>query len=421
MGSQIGGGHAAAGRVTRRTALAFTAAGLAWPLFAATPPRDITFQQDFDELWETLRDRYAYFTDKVTDWDRVRQLYRPRVAEMTDVDDKWLRLLDAVTNELYDAHTHFEAPVAGLPRWPLSDIFVEESPEGVRVAGLRDASAAVDAGVAIGDFVLGIDGIPFETAVTLRTPRTLTRPDPQARKYAINAAVGGRRDKERQLRLRSTDGSERNLLLPSKPVPDRVPIIHRRLPEGFGYIAITTFGNYDAPKAFDAALAELRDTPGLVLDVRENGGGDTEVARPIMGRFIRERRPYAMMRRRSGRGLALSDPWTEYVEPKGPFTYDKPVVVLQNHWSGSMAEGFPMGMKGIGRAVTVGTETMGLGAAVFPLRLDRTGVTINYSAEPVYDVQDRPRWTLKPDIEVPPGQDILAAGVAELGTLIRSA
>ena len=52
-----------------------------------------------------------------------------------------------------------------------------------------------------------------------------------------------------------------------------------------------------------------------------------------------------------------------------------------------MAEGFPMGMKGIGRAVTVGTETMGLGAAVFPLRLDRTGITINYSAEPVYDVE----------------------------------
>ena len=136
-----------------------------------------------------------------------------------------------------------------------------------------------------------------------------------------------------------------------------------------------------------------------------------------MGRFIKERRPYASMRRRSGHGISLTDPWIEYVDPQGPFTYERPVVVLQNHWSGSMAEGFPMGMKGIGRATTVGTETMGLGCAVFPLRLDRTGVTINYSAEPVYDVRGRPRWTLKPDVSVPDGADILSAGVAALNRI----
>ena len=157
---------------------------------------------------------------------------------------------------------------------------------------------------------------------------------------------------------------------------------------------------------------------GLIIDVRQNGGGDTAVARPIMGRFIKERRPYARMRRRSGRGIGLTDPWTEYVDPQGPFTYERPVVVLQNHWSGSMAEGFPMGMKGIGRAVTVGTRAMGLGAAVFPLRLDRTGVTINYSAEPVYDVHGTPRWKLEPDVQVHDGGDILAAGIGEIRRLI---
>ena len=123
------------------------------------------------------------------------------------------------------------------------------------------------------------------------------------------------------------------------------------------------------------------------------------------------------MRRRSGQGVGLTDPWTEYVDPQGPFTYEKPVVVLQNHWSASMAEGFPMGMKGIGRAVTVGTETMGLGAAVFPLRLDRTGISINYSAEPVYDVKCTTRGKLKPDVPTPPGADILAAGIKELKRL----
>ena len=403
--------------ISRRTALASGLAAAAAPAFAVAPPSDITLQQDFDELWETIRDRYAYFEEKATDWDRVRAIYQPRVAQVGDDEDKWNRLLLAITDELYDAHTHFAQAVSGLPRWPLSDILVEDSPTGVRVRERRDSSAAADAGIKVGDAVLAIDEIPFAQAAALRMPRALGRPDPEARWYAINAAVGGNRERERKLRIRSKDGQLRDLVLPHKPAPNRPAISHRRLDDGFGYIAITTFGDNDAPKAFDAALLELKDSPGLIIDVRENGGGDTAVARPIMGRFIKERRPYALMRRRSGKGVALTDPWTEYVDPQGPFTYEGPVVVLQNHWSASMAEGFPMGMKGIGRARTVGTETMRLGAAVFPLRLDRTGVTINYSAEPVYAVDGTPRWKLKPDVEVAPGADILAAGVAELRRL----
>jgi carboxyl-terminal processing protease len=402
----------------RRTVLASGLAALAsTTILAKAPPGDITLEQDFDELWETLRDRYAFFEDKATDWERVRTLYRPRLAEIGDDEDKWNRLLLAVTDELYDGHTHFAQPVPGLPRWPLSDIFVEETKSGVEVSALREASGALEAGLRVGDEVVGIDGMTFDEAVALRMPRTLRRPDPEARRFAINAAVGGKRDRDRRLKIRSDDGRVRDLLVPFRPVADRPAISHRRLDGGFGYIAITTFGDNDAPEAFDAALAELKDAPGLVIDTRFNGGGDTAIARPIMGRFIKERRPYARMRRRSGKGIGLTDPWTEYVDPKGPFTYEKPVVVLQNHWSASMAEGFPMGMKGIGRAVTVGTETMGLGAAVFPLRLDRTGITINYSAEPVYDVKDRPRWKLKPDVPVPPSGDILAAGLAELKRL----
>jgi carboxyl-terminal processing protease len=56
---------------------------------------------------------------------------------------------------------------------------------------------------------------------------------------------------------------------------------------------------------------------------------------------------------------------------------------------------------------------MGLGAAVFRVRLDRTGVEAQYSAEPVYDVNDAPRWRIQPDILVGDGADILAAGLAE--------
>jgi carboxyl-terminal processing protease len=57
---------------------------------------------------------------------------------------------------------------------------------------------------------------------------------------------------------------------------------------------------------------------------------------------------------------------------------------------------------------------MRVGAGVFSLRLDLTGIELQYSAEPVYDVHDQPRWLLRPDIETAPGDDIVAAGIAFL-------
>jgi len=97
--------------------------------------------------------------------------------------------------------------------------------------------------------------------------------------------------------------------------------------------------------------------------------------------------------------------------PRGPFTYTRPVVVLCDRWSGSMAEGFPMGMRAVCGARIVGQPMMGLGAAVFRLRLDRTGIEAQYSAEPVYDIVDRPRSNLRPDLLVPDSGDTLAAGL----------
>jgi carboxyl-terminal processing protease len=57
---------------------------------------------------------------------------------------------------------------------------------------------------------------------------------------------------------------------------------------------------------------------------------------------------------------------------------------------------------------------MGLGAAVFDVELERTKLGLQYSAEPVYDVNDHPRWKMQPDVLTTPGADILQAGVSEL-------
>jgi carboxyl-terminal processing protease len=378
---------------------------------ASEPPRDIRFIADFDELWQTLGERYCFFADKRIDWNKVRSLYRP-MAMAADSDAAFTDVVRRVLAEFYDPHTHLSNPPDGSPRWPLYDILGERAGGQVRIAAVEEGSAASDAGLTVGDRILAIDGRAIDSLVRDAMPQCLSAPDPAADTYAINVTVAGYRGKTRTISIEQKRGPSRDIALPLKPRPAQPNLESRRLAGGYGYIVIRSFADSAMVAAFDHAMAQLADAPGLIIDVRNNGGGDTAVARPIMGRFITERKAYALMRRREGAGL--SAPWAEYIDPRGPFTYSKPVVVLTNHWSGSMAEGFPMGMRDIGRATILGTKMMGLGAAIFPIRLDRSGIEAQYSGEPVYDTNGRPRWMLRPDVEITDGEDILAAGITHL-------
>lgn len=408
-------------RAFMKAGLALGAAAALPRIAAAEPEHDTTAAQDFDELWETLRDHYCFFESKTTDWNLVRARYRPR-ALAAGSDDAFAAVVGQVLGELYDAHTHLSNPPDGARRWPLYDLLVERAGPLVRIAAVQESSSAADAGAQISDVVIAVDGQDIEEHVRDIAPKCLAKPDAEADAWALNVAVAGRRGQARRITVRTGKAAPRELALPLKARPSRPNVESRELGDGLGYIAIHTFADTAVVDAFEAALAQLRESRGLVLDVRGNGGGDTAVARPIMGRFITDTRPYATMRRRAQAGVGnvgLGDAWTESVDPRGPFTYVNPVVVLTDHWSGSMAEGFPMGMRGIGRAAIVGTPMMGLGAAVFSIRLDRTGVQGQYSGEPVYDVKGKARWTLRPDVEVADGRDILAAGIATLKARLR--
>lgn len=403
---------------SRRVFCATALLSATFPAFALEPSSDVVFTSDFDELWRTLDKRYCFFAEKQTNWSQVRDHYRPQAVAAKSFA-AFEDIIRRTLGELYDAHTHLSNPPEGAPRWPPFDILVERAGQDIRVVTVQAGSAAADSGLSIGDRIIAIDGSVIAKSAALHMPSCLSHPDPVAEAYALNVAVAGHRGQARLIQAARGSGPVENFSLPLKRRSDSPDITSNLLKDGSGYIRIASFANDAVVAAFDKALMALKDTPGLIIDVRSNGGGDTAVARPIMGRFISTPKPYAKMRRRSGGNL--SPAWVEYVKPRGPFTYTKPVVVLADHWSGSMAEGFPMGMRGIGRAQIVGTPMMGLGAAVFSIKLKKTALQAQYSAEPVYDVDDKPRWLMQPDVFVPSGKDVLEAGVSELTRLIRTA
>lgn len=351
--------------------------------------------EDFEQLWSFVEAEYPFFTHKSTDWQRVR-VEGLAAAQAASDELAFLHVLEWTLDQLYDPHCMLGTNADDSWRPVPGDLWVEQVDDRVLVTAVQRGSPAETAGVRIGQVVTAIDGRSIEEAIALRYPSTLEPGVEAAEAWALLSAAAGTHAGPHAITVETPTGTQ-TLSWPSgqDPLP---PVRSHELAPGVGYIAISSFTSPEIVDAFDDALEEFRNHDALVLDVRSNRGGDTAVARPIMGRFVDSRTPYAKMARRQG--PTLGPTWDEFVEPRGPWTFEGEVVVVVDRLSISMAEGFAMGMRGMGRAKIVGTQMAGLGAAIGRVNLPHLQITAQISTEPVYAVSGQPRWELRPDVVV---------------------
>jgi hypothetical protein len=128
-----------------------------------------------------------------------------------------------------------------------------------------------------------------------------------------------------------------------------------------GYLRISTFGQPDIDAGVDTALAALGDSiPGLIVDVRGNGGGSDTEAQAVAGHFTRQRVLYAYHRYKSGPGHDDFGPSIpDYLQPSGRHRYYGPIAVLTNRGVYSAAEDFVLAMHALPHVTTVGDTTGG--------------------------------------------------------------
>ncbi|KUO53605.1 MAG: hypothetical protein APF76_12415 [Desulfitibacter sp. BRH_c19] len=134
-----------------------------------------------------------------------------------------------------------------------------------------------------------------------------------------------------------------------------------RLSSGIGLIEIPTFQGDRSKmiKELDDALGNLLDAPGIIIDLRGNGGGSTFIAHPIAGRFFAEPFIYGVEYYKNR--LPLRGWAKEYefgVRPRGD-TYEGAIAVLVDTSNMSTAENFIAAMKDSGRATIIGRPTAG--------------------------------------------------------------
>lgn len=135
-----------------------------------------------------------------------------------------------------------------------------------------------------------------------------------------------------------------------------------RLRFNIGYLDLRGFMSAEmAGHKASAAMTLLADTDALIVDLRQNGGGDPAMVALITSYLVDERTHLNSMSYRNAGATRTEEWWTSTWVPGERFGGKKPIYVLTANRTFSAAEEFSYNLKNLKRATLVG-ETTGGGA-----------------------------------------------------------
>ena len=369
----------------------------------------------FDFVWDTIDQRYYDSRFNGVDWKAVGTRYQP-LAMKAKHDEEFWEVLNRMTGELHDSHTRVESPRdVGLRHRQQSvslGISINRVEGKVVVTYVRPDSDAWWAGVRNGMEVARIDGVPVEERYTPVLAGERGQSTAWTREgRAFRTLLEGEPDTRVAFELVRADGTPLAANLTRKLVAGGPFASSRKLPSGFGYIRFTDF-SFSLRSQVLRALQTQRDLPGLIIDLRNNGGGSAAMAEEIAEQLVRERTDVGTIVTRTGEPVTLFGFPIEKIKRTlsgSPSAYDKPVVMLVNAGSASASEMLSGGLQDIGRIKVVGQRSCGcllgfLGYASVP-----GGAELAYSEIGMVSAKGQriERHGVVPDVEVPLKRDDL--------------
>ncbi len=174
---------------------------------------------------------------------------------------------------------------------------------------------------------------------------------------------------------------------------------YRVLDDNIGYIRCESFTAGIGEGNLDDVMMYLALCRGLIIDVRNNGGGDLTTAERFAGRFVSERTHIGYMQHKNGSGHAdFSDLEPQYLEPSSNVRWHKKVCVLTNRSVYSAANAFAVWMHTLPHVTLIGDHTGG-GSGMPMSNSLPNGWSVRYSACPMYDKnKNQTEFGIDPDI-----------------------
>ena len=281
-----------------------------------------------------------------------------------------------------------------------ADLWIVRQNGRYLVDAVRMESSAEQAGIRRDDQVTMIDGLNIDEAVAnfwndLGLDVTESRAECAAR-----VLVAGRRDRPRKLGVKSSFGDVSELVLPSLYELEEAPKPVITTCSGFGHVVVrfnNSLGDRTTIEEFDEFMRAVPSGIDLYLDLRNTpSGGNTTVARAIMGWFVTEAHGYQIHNRPAEeRATGIGRQWIEQVLPRTGLYHSNLPTVLVGRWTGSMGEGLAVGFASMGAEIT-GTRMAGLNGSIEEFKLGDTGYSVRIPTERLIATNGVPREDFVP-------------------------
>jgi carboxyl-terminal processing protease len=309
----------------------------------------------FEEVWQTVRDRFYDPHLHGLDWPTIRERYGPDAAQ-APTEDRLANVINQMLSELHASHTHYYTrnepeyyQLAAIFAGALRRRGLERAFPGGRIAypgigilsrtgtgrnfvsGVIDATPAHRAGLRAGDEIIAADDAPFQP---------------------IGSFIG-RNDKPVMLTLRRDGTTMRTAVTPIDLEPNKMFLegmqasarVVRSNGRRIGYVHVWSYAGYAYQRALEHLIADgvLKDADALIWDLRDGWGG----AIPEYLDLFNTRTPTMQTIDRNGDREFENIKWR------------KPVAMLINGGTRSGKEILAYGFKKYRLGEVIGTRTEG--------------------------------------------------------------
>jgi C-terminal processing protease CtpA/Prc len=392
-------------------------------------------------IWKEASYNFAFF-DRVPelDWDEAYRRFIPEVTAASSEIEYYDQLMRFCAL-LRDGHTRIFPPQTYRDLHDRPNVLVLDIEGQAVIAAVGES---LKGAVPVGSSIVEVDGLRTDEYLESNLiPAICASTEEFRREVGIIRLLEGPAESDVSIGILTPSGETRAVSLKrnsrdlDEPKVNTYPrtdrrLESRRLEGGIVYIALNTFADPGIVGDFEVLLPELRGSAGIVLDLRRNGGGESDIGYAILAHLIDE--PATTYRWKTRVHCAAYKAWgkwtsefppeeladldakrKEYLEhyrgdawrEGGPDTirpavadvYTGPIAVLIGPMTGSAAEDFLVALGPCDRAVFIGRRTAGFTGTPLIFDLPGGGLALINTTREMFADGTLIQNGIEPDIE----------------------
>lgn len=326
--------------------------------------------EGLSKVWSEAKYGFANF-DLVPalNWDSAYLAFIPKVEANQTIRD-YYNVLKQFNRLLRDGHSRILEPSNLWEKASFSVPLQVKCIEGKAIITALSNSMNLLSTVKRGDEIVAIDGVPVQNYILNKIDPFIKFSTPQdslARIYSYELLSGAANSKVK-LTTRDDRGTlHQQVLARTHDLREAPPLTFTWLADSIAYVSINSFATSKTPDQFDSLFNELSASRGLIIDIRNNRGGNSNNGYEILGRLTDTAfaTNQTVFRKYNPAQRSWSNPPMEieknqfWWKPYKKGTYKKPVVVLTGAFTYSAAEDFTAAFKCMKRGIIIGQKTGG--------------------------------------------------------------